>query len=63
MSDEFLETDETMFDFRCDRYPGSVGFPSQRRNETANFVGGKSSIWKECPEKCRRKDHLEWKFC
>jgi len=49
--------------YLCDRYPGSVGFPSQRRNETANFVGGKSSIWKECPQKCRRKDHLEWKFC
>ena len=54
--------------FRCDKYSGSIGFPSERINESNNFVGAndspdESKIWLECPEKCRRKDHLEWKFC
>ena len=39
---------------RCDNYPGSVGFPSQRRNETSNFVGGNLQIWRECPEKQKK---------
>lgn len=54
--------------FRCDKYPDSIGFPSERRNENNNFVGanespGKLKIWQECPEQCRRKDHLGWSFC
>ena len=49
--------------YTCKQYPGSVGFPTQRKNEEYNFIAavGPMRLWKECPEMCRRKK--EWTFC
>ena len=50
--------------YSCAQYPGAVGFPSQRPNSTANFVGAKMDLGQrniECPAQCRRKP--SWTFC
>ena len=50
--------------FFCTQYPGSVGFPSERPNSTANIVGGEAYREQEnieCPTQCRRKQ--SWRFC
>ena len=54
----------------CMKYPGSIGFPTQRKPGIGNFVGaavGRGDyidVMKkknECPLKCRRNKN--WKFC
>ena len=50
--------------YACHKFPGTIGFPSQRPNSTG-FIGNidKDEPDKvvECPKKCRRKG--SWKFC
>ena len=54
----------------CQKYEGSVPFPTQRKNEMRNFVGApyemrmyfKKSF--QCPKACRPKNHQEtWVYC
>ena len=49
----------------CRQFPGSIGFPTQRRNEAYNFFGsaGPQPLWQECPVECRREGHKEWTHC
>ena len=52
--------------YTCHMYPGSVGFPTQRKEGPNNFVAavvseGGGSLWKMCPRKCRRRQ--EWEHC
>ena len=54
--------------YLCQKYPGSVGFPTERINEDFNFVGARAHttveshwLWKKCPLVCRREK--EWEFC
>ena len=50
--------------YSCAQFPGAVGFPSQRPNSTANFVGAPMDIKLEnieCPTQCRRNQ--SWTFC
>ena len=49
--------------YTCHHYPGSVGFPTQRRDEDYNFIAavGNMRIWVECPQLCRR--HKHWAHC
>jgi len=52
--------------FYCDRFPNTVGFPTQRLNESNNFVGAIVYEFTNisdivCPEKCRRK--VDWLYC
>ena len=55
--------------YTCNKYPGSIGFPTPRKDENGNFVGAYSGREQriefakenECPLKCRRKK--EWKYC
>lgn len=53
--------------YLCKKYSGTKGFPTQRKNESNNFmaavVAQKQYIMKECPEKCRPADHKEWQYC
>ena len=49
-------------DFRCDMYPGSIGFPTRRKKERGNYIASNNStMWFKCPEKCRRQP--EWTYC
>ena len=53
---------------RCASFPGSIGFPTQRLNETNNFVASvvieNHKQEKICPRTCRRKGHEEdWIYC
>ena len=63
-SDQFYKKDLL---FRCDAYPNSIGFPTERKNEANNFVAGCSDgnyLWKKCPRKCRREGHVDdWEYC
>ena len=49
--------------YTCNHYPGSIGFPTQRRDQDFNFIGavGNMRIWSECPEMCRRNKN--WTHC
>ena len=54
--------------YLCKKYTGSVGFPTERKNEDFNFIGarahstvGSYRLWKKCPELCRRRQ--EWEYC
>ena len=51
--------------YTCEKFPGSVPFPSQRNEERWNFVASlfmKESILKmKCPLACRKFE--EWIFC
>ena len=51
--------------YTCARFPGSIGWPTQRLEGPANFFGaiGGMELHQECPLECRRKGHPEWKFC
>jgi len=53
--------------YSCKTFPGTVGFPTQRRNATNNFIasvyGQNMYLWEKCPYKCRPKDHKDWEFC
>ena len=55
--------------YSCEKYPNSIGFPTQRVDGPVNFVGSvighgdRITFEKEneCPEKCRRNS--DWTFC
>ena len=49
--------------YTCKYYPGSIGFPTERKNEDHNFIAavGPMRVWIECPEICRRI--LDWIYC
>ena len=49
--------------YTCQYYPGSIGFPTQRRDQDYNFIAavGNMRIWVECPEMCRRNKN--WTHC
>lgn len=48
--------------YRCDMYPGSIGFPTRRKKERGNYIASNNStMWFKCPEKCRRQP--EWTYC
>ena len=53
--------------YTCSQFPGSVGFPTARSKEPNNFVGAVVSegheLWQQCPEQCRRQDHMDWSNC
>ena len=52
----------TKANFRCDMYPGSIGFPTRRKKERGNYIASNNStMWFKCPEKCRRQP--EWTYC
>ena len=55
--------------YSCEKYPNSIGFPTQRIDSPVNFVGsvighGDRITFEEeneCPEKCKRNSN--WTFC
>lgn len=51
--------------YLCSRYKGSRPFPTQRIQGT--FVGCKRKCQykdlSKCPERCRPKNHQDWKYC
>ena len=49
--------------YTCHLFPNTIGFPTQRKNTTSNFVGGTGGgrLWKICPKECLRKP--EWEHC
>jgi hypothetical protein len=53
--------------YSCAAFPRSVGFPTKRRDEPGNFVGGAVSVnghlWRVCPKQCRRRGHKDWTHC
>ena len=54
--------------FRCNVYPNSIGFPTERENETNNYVAAivsnEDRLWEKCPEECRREGRVsEWEYC
>ena len=54
--------------FNCRMFPGSIGFPTPRRNTSNNFVGAVVNLnwtmnWM-CPRECRRSGHQhDWEYC
>ncbi|XP_059090103.1 uncharacterized protein LOC131885916 [Tigriopus californicus] len=54
--------------YTCQVFPGTLGFPTPRKNEPDNFIASvvaqNMSIWKICPYQCRREGHrLDWIYC
>ena len=57
--------------YTCHKFPRTSAFPTQRVAGVGNFIGSvvslNSSIGLDeggiCPEKCRPKDHKDWKYC
>jgi len=50
--------------YSCKTFADSVGFPTKRTGEKkGNFIGGGHLFWEECPVRCRRKGHQDWKYC
>ena len=53
--------------YSCKIFPGTVGFPTRRKNETNNFIASVYSqdmyMWEKCPYKCRPKEHKDWEYC
>ena len=54
--------------FNCRMFPGSIGFPTPRRNTSNNFVGAVINLnWTMnwvCPRECRRRGHQhDWEYC
>ncbi|XP_018021787.1 uncharacterized protein LOC108677978 isoform X2 [Hyalella azteca] len=55
--------------FTCAKYPGSVPFPTQRKD--GQFVGNRryranfsnEALRKKCPRFCRPHDHPDWEYC
>lgn len=51
--------------YTCDKFPGSVGFPTPRIMEPNNYVASVfmdgEMISKKCPKRCRR--HPNWIYC
>ena len=53
--------------YSCKIFPGTVGFPTQRRNESNNFIASVYSqemyMMEKCPYKCRPSQHKDWEYC
>ena len=57
--------------FYCQKYKNTQPFPTQRPEGFANYAGTynfmrkhqKNSVERECPIKCRPKDHQDWELC
>jgi len=53
--------------YTCHKFHGSIGWPTERKNEPNNYVAAvvaeEAALWKICPKKCRRKEHPEWEHC
>ena len=53
--------------YTCQKFPRTQAFPTQRILEKNNFVAAVISandvLLEECPEKCRPKNHPDWKYC
>ena len=53
--------------YHCQKFGNnSKPYPSQRKEGQCNFVGcvrGGGTIQNECPEACRPKNHIDWKYC
>ena len=53
--------------FHCETYAKTSAFPTKRRPGPNNFVGApfalRTSLVKDCPEKCRPKGHKDWSQC
>jgi len=53
--------------YTCLQFPRTSPFPTQRKLSTNNFVASVVSsndiLQKECPVKCRPKNHKDWKYC
>ena len=53
----------------CQKWEGSVPFPSQRVDELRNFVGAPYEMRLpftkafHCPQACRPNDHQDWTYC
>ena len=56
--------------YLCNQFPGSISFPTKRKDEDFNFVGARAftnsplrkiRVWEVCPEECRR--NKEWEHC
>lgn len=62
-SRDFLQHDS----YFCKRFSDSVPFPTKRQ-DAMEFVGCPNHVcdWKgvrQCPIKCRPKEHLDWEYC
>ena len=52
--------------FNCQRFKGSLPWPTQRLHGPWNFVGahaGIKSVGKKCPMPCRPESHKDWEYC
>ena len=56
--------------YLCERFPGTVPWPTKRlMGRMNNFVGAVTYnrvlgvTNRECPVACRPKEHPEWRFC
>ena len=52
--------------FNCQRFNGSLPWPTQRLHGPWNFVGahaGIKSVGKKCPMSCRPESHKDWEYC
>ena len=53
--------------YTCLQFPRTEAFPTKREEGPNNFVASVFSVndvmRQECPEKCRPKDHKDWKLC
>jgi hypothetical protein len=49
--------------YMCEGNPGSIGFPTQRKKESHNFILalGPEPLWEKCPVPCRRQK--DWEYC
>ena len=53
--------------YTCHKFSKTSPFPTKRKEGVGNYVGSvvalNASIGSECPEKCRPKNHPDWKLC
>lgn len=53
--------------YHCQRFGKSRPWPSQRLKGANNYVGApvalNSTLNETCPEKCRPREHGEWRYC
>ena len=53
--------------YTCTQFPRTSPFPTEREMGPNNFVASvveaNDVMRRECPLKCRPKEHKEWKYC
>ena len=53
--------------YTCQKYPKTRPYPTKRLKGPNNFVASvvfeNHELTKECPVKCRPKNHQDWKNC